>query len=31
VARARVMQLGLVPYGEAWELQRSLAVAVLEG
>jgi lipoyl(octanoyl) transferase len=25
------MQLGLVPYGEAWELQRSLAVAVLEG
>jgi lipoyl(octanoyl) transferase len=25
------MQLGLVPYGEAWELQRSLAAAVLEG
>jgi lipoyl(octanoyl) transferase len=25
------MQLGLVPYGEAWELQRSLAAAVIEG
>jgi lipoyl(octanoyl) transferase len=31
VARARVLQLGLVPYGEAWELQRSIAAAVLEG
>jgi lipoyl(octanoyl) transferase len=26
-----VMQLGLVPYGEAWELQRSLAGAVSQG
>ena len=25
------MQLGLVPYGEAWELQRSVAAAVAEG
>ncbi len=25
------MQLGLVPYGEAWELQRSVAAAVSEG
>ena len=25
------MQLGLVPYGEAWELQRSLASAVSQG
>jgi lipoyl(octanoyl) transferase len=31
VAGAQVMQLGLVPYGEAWELQRSLAAAVIEG
>jgi lipoyl(octanoyl) transferase len=28
---AYVMQLGLVPYGEAWELQRSLAGAVSQG
>lgn len=26
-----VLQLGLVPYGEAWELQRRLAADVLEG
>src|SRR5688500_8481172 len=26
-----VLNLGLVPYGEAWELQRSLAGAVAEG
>jgi lipoyl(octanoyl) transferase len=26
-----VLNLGLVPYGEAWELQRSLAAAVSEG
>jgi lipoyl(octanoyl) transferase len=25
------MQLGLVPYGEAWELQRSVAAGVLDG
>jgi lipoyl(octanoyl) transferase len=31
VAHAHVMQLGLVPYGEAWELQRNLAAAVTEG
>jgi lipoyl(octanoyl) transferase len=29
--RANVMNLGLVPYREAWELQRSLAAAVSEG
>jgi len=28
---AYVMHLGLVPYGEAWELQRSLAGAVSQG
>jgi lipoyl(octanoyl) transferase len=28
---AYVMQLGVVPYGEAWELQRSLAGAVSQG
>ena len=28
---AYVMQLGLVPYGEAWELQRALAGAVSQG
>ena len=28
---AYVMNLGLVPYGEAWELQRSLARAVSQG
>jgi lipoyl(octanoyl) transferase len=28
---AHVMQLGLVPYGEAWELQRTIAAAVTEG
>ena len=28
---AYVMNLGLVPYGEAWELQRSVAGAVLQG
>ena len=28
---AHVVQLGLVPYREAWELQRSLAAAVAEG
>ena len=28
---AYVMNLGLVPYGEAWELQRSLAGAVSQG
>jgi lipoyl(octanoyl) transferase len=28
---AHVMNLGLVPYGEAWELQRSVAAAVAEG
>jgi lipoyl(octanoyl) transferase len=28
---AYVMQLGRVPYGEAWELQRSLAAAVAQG
>ena len=26
-----MLNLGLVPYGEAWELQRSLAAAVLAG
>jgi lipoyl(octanoyl) transferase len=26
-----VLQLGVVPYGEAWELQRSIATAVAEG
>jgi lipoyl(octanoyl) transferase len=26
-----VLQLGVVPYGEAWELQRSVATAVAEG
>lgn len=26
-----MLQLGLVPYGEAWELQRSVAAAVAEG
>jgi len=31
VKGAYVMQLGLVPYGEAWELQRSLASAVSQG
>jgi lipoyl(octanoyl) transferase len=30
-AGAHVLQLGLVPYGEAWELQRSLAAAVSDG
>jgi lipoyl(octanoyl) transferase len=29
--RGRLLQLGLVPYGEAWELQRSLAAAVVAG
>lgn len=29
--RAQVLNLGLVPYREAWELQRSLAAAVAEG
>ena len=29
--QADVMQLGLVPYGEAWELQRSVAAEVAEG
>jgi lipoyl(octanoyl) transferase len=28
---AYVLNLGLVPYGEAWELQRSLAAAVSQG
>ena len=28
---AYVLNLGLVPYGEAWELQRSLAGAVSQG
>jgi lipoyl(octanoyl) transferase len=28
---AYVLNLGLVPYGEAWELQRAVAVAVSEG
>ena len=28
---AYVLSLGLVPYGEAWELQRSLAGAVSQG
>jgi lipoyl(octanoyl) transferase len=31
VKPAQVMQLGLVPYGEAWELQRSVADAVSQG
>jgi lipoyl(octanoyl) transferase len=31
VRGAQVMNLGIVPYGEAWELQRSLAAAVAEG
>ena len=31
VKGAYVMNLGLVPYGEAWELQRSLAGAVSQG
>jgi lipoyl(octanoyl) transferase len=31
VTRAWVLNLGLVPYGEAWELQRSLAAAVADG
>ncbi len=31
MVRGNVMQLGRVPYGEAWELQRSLAAGVLEG
>jgi lipoyl(octanoyl) transferase len=31
IDRAYVAQLGLVPYGEAWELQRSLAAAVSQG
>ena len=30
-ARAYLLELGLVPYREAWELQRSLARAVTEG
>src|SRR6202163_4508419 len=29
--RAHLLNLGLTPYVEAWKLQRSLAVAVLEG
>ena len=29
--RAHVLDLGLVPYREAWELQRSLAAAVADG
>ncbi|HEY6018298.1 MAG TPA: lipoyl(octanoyl) transferase LipB [Gaiellaceae bacterium] len=29
--RGLVMQLGVVPYGEAWDLQRELAAAVLAG
>ena len=29
--RAQLLNLGRVAYGEAWELQRSLAAAVLEG
>ena len=28
---AHVLNLGLVPYGEAWELQRTIAAAVAEG
>ncbi len=28
---AQLLNLGLTPYGEAWELQRSLAAAVTEG
>ena len=31
MARARVMHLGLTPYREAWELQRSIAAEVLAG
>jgi lipoyl(octanoyl) transferase len=31
VAGAYLMQLGVVPYGEAWDLQRSLAAAVSQG
>jgi lipoyl(octanoyl) transferase len=31
VTSAHVLNLGLVPYREAWELQRSLAAAVAEG
>ncbi len=31
MSRGYVMQLGLVPYAEAWELQRALAGAVTEG
>ncbi len=31
MSRGYVMQLGLVPYTEAWELQRALAGAVSEG
>ena len=29
--RAHLLNLGLVPYLEAWELQRSLARQVLDG
>jgi lipoyl(octanoyl) transferase len=29
--RAQLLNLGLTPYGEAWELQRSLAAAVTDG
>ena len=29
--RAYLMRLGVVPYREAWELQRSLAAAVSQG
>jgi lipoyl(octanoyl) transferase len=31
MAPAHVLQLGLVPYGEAWELQREVAAAVAAG
>jgi lipoyl(octanoyl) transferase len=31
VREAHVLQLGLVPYGEAWDLQRTIAADVAEG
>jgi lipoyl(octanoyl) transferase len=31
VTEAHVLNLGVVPYGEAWDLQRSIAAAVAEG
>jgi lipoyl(octanoyl) transferase len=31
VTGAHVLNLGVVPYGEAWDLQRSIAAAVAEG